>query len=70
MRKRNEKERLTVYLSPATSERLSNIAASCADAFGRKAGRGNGWNSAAIEAALTLVSDEEIKRLAAQRQAA
>ena len=66
-----DKERLTVYLTPEAYQRLVAIAERCATQFGRKAGRGNGWNSTALQTALESVSDDELLvRLAAQRQAA
>jgi tetrahydromethanopterin S-methyltransferase subunit G len=66
-----EKRQVKVYLKPAEYERLNAIAARAAQRFGRKAGRGNGWNSSVIEALLLPVNDDElIERLAAMHQAA
>ena len=66
-----EKERLTVYLTPEAYQRLVAIAERCAAEFGRKAGRGNGWNSTTLQTALESVTDDELLiRLAAKRQAA
>jgi hypothetical protein len=66
-----EKRQVKVYLKPDAHKRLNTIAARAAERFGRKAGRGNGWNSSVIEALLLPVNDDElIERLAAMQQAA